>query len=93
MHLQYSRQAAQAYSGGSKTGPTAADGTEVATGLQEVWNLHPELTGKDVNIGFIDSGIAYYLAAMGTCSAVNTTAKPDSNGCRVVKGYDFVGEM
>jgi len=45
------------------------------------------LTGKGIKIGFIDSGIDYTHKAFGSCTAVN---KPLGR-CRVVAGYDFVG--
>jgi hypothetical protein len=96
MWLQYSRQPAQGLADTitmQQARPAGAvDGTEIATGLSEVWRKYPELTGKGINIGVIDSGIAYYLASMGPCSGVNTPTSK-STDCRIVKGYDFVGEL
>jgi hypothetical protein len=66
-------------------------GTETATGLLQLRTSHPDLTGEGVNIAMIDSGVAYYLSTMGTCSAVNTSST-DGGDCRVVQGYDFVGK-
>jgi hypothetical protein len=57
-----------------------------------VWRQYPDLNVKDINVGVIDSGIAYYLATMGPCSGVNTP-KSKSTDCRLVKGYDFIGEL
>ncbi|KAF6255747.1 hypothetical protein COO60DRAFT_1462014 [Scenedesmus sp. NREL 46B-D3] len=86
----YSRQAAQGLSDSSPVKPAAVDGTEDATGLADIWRLYPDLNGKGINIGVIDSGIAYYLPSMGPCSGVNATTST-STDCRVVKGFDFVG--
>lgn len=46
------------------------------------------LTGRGVRIAIIDSGIDYTHPAFGGCTAVNT---PEGK-CRVVAGYDFVGD-
>lgn len=58
-----------------------AQSVHIMTGVDK---LHQQyITGKDIRIGIIDSGVDYTHQSLGGCFGSN---------CKVAYGYDFVGD-
>ncbi|RKP38720.1 peptidase S8/S53 domain-containing protein, partial [Dimargaris cristalligena] len=55
------------------------------TGVNFAHQAPYNLTGRDIKVGVIDSGIDYHHPAFGSCYK--------TPGCRIQYGYDFVGDQ
>lgn len=67
----------------------AYSSSAVATGIQALQQRHPGLDGSGTLICVIDTGVNYRLDLFGPCTAVGQPA----GSCRVVTGYDLVGDL
>lgn len=73
----------------SFTPQSATDGNSVATQLEAVKTMDPDLDGTGQLVCVIDTGISFIgNPAYGECKALNTP----KGKCKVVTGYDFVGD-
>jgi hypothetical protein len=73
----------------SFTPQSAVDGNSVATQLQTVKTMDPELDGTGQLVCIIDTGVSFINnPSYGECKAMNTP----KGKCKVVTGYDFVGD-
>jgi len=73
----------------SFTPQSATDGNSVATQLEAVKSMDPDLDGTGQLVCVIDTGISFIgNPAYGECKALNTP----KGKCKVVTGYDFVGD-
>jgi hypothetical protein len=70
--------------------PTSAtDGNAVATQLEAVRKMDPQLDGTGQLVCIIDTGLAFVNSPLyGNCQGVNAP----KGKCKVVAGYDFVGD-
>lgn len=82
-------ETANPFSTSSFTPQSATDGNSVATQLAAVKSMDGDLDGTGQLVCVIDTGIAFVgNPSYGECKALNTP----KGKCRVVTGYDFVGD-
>jgi hypothetical protein len=76
-------------SAGQHIPTNAVDGNSNATGLTDMKAMAPELDGSGQLICVIDTGMSFVKNALyGECTGINTP----KGKCKVVAGYDFVGD-
>ncbi|KAJ1961514.1 hypothetical protein IWQ62_003840 [Dispira parvispora] len=64
--------------------PAQAQLAHEVTGYANFRKKYPEIKGKGIKIGILDSGLDYLHPAFGGCFK--------TKGCRITHGYDFIGD-